>query len=590
MSTQLLLEAALRSLIMGATIWAALRLMRIRQVRAQRIAWLLALAGALAMPALVGGHIGPRLLPQIAVEGLLQPVDGANVRSAPAAAMLPASAAVRSDLARSDFNPHPQSIGSSHPRNPLRAAALSLVALGLYCFTAAVLLARLCVGAGLALRLRDRARRTPIRCAAHTDVRISSRIVTPVTIASTVLLPINYASWDEPTLRIVLTHERAHVRQRDFYVQLLAGLHCALFWFNPFSWWLQRELSELGEALSDRAAVELAPSRAAYAEILLAFATRAQWPLTGVAMARASSLTPRIERLLNDHGFEQSFAVKRRPAFAAAAAVALAMLASTSMVRVNAAAPDAVAPPIPAPPPMRATPASPPTPPTPPSPASPAPAPEATDLSPHGADEILAIHSGVSRVTFHSENRLPPIPGDYIYYRQGGKTYLIQDANTLAEAHALLAPMQELGRLQEELGEQQAQLGQQQKALGMQQHLVDKVQTPEFKRDLAELEVLVRQMDLAHLAEQIDQKALTELQAHLGELQGRVGALQADLSMHAGRLLGDEQGALGERQGKLGEQERRLGEQQRRMVEEAQAKLRPLIEQAIREGNAKPVH
>ena len=66
MSTHLLLEAAVRTLVMGAIIYAALRLLRIEQIRAQRTAWLLALAGALAMPLLVAAHIGPRLLPELA--------------------------------------------------------------------------------------------------------------------------------------------------------------------------------------------------------------------------------------------------------------------------------------------------------------------------------------------------------------------------------------------------------------------------------------------------------------------------------------------------------------------------------------------
>jgi hypothetical protein len=66
-STHLLIESALRSLIMGAAIFAALRLLRIHQVRARRAAWLLALAGALAMPVLVAAQIGPPLLPDIAV-------------------------------------------------------------------------------------------------------------------------------------------------------------------------------------------------------------------------------------------------------------------------------------------------------------------------------------------------------------------------------------------------------------------------------------------------------------------------------------------------------------------------------------------
>ncbi len=624
MNTPLLLEAALRSLIMGGSIWAALRLLRIHQVRAQRLAWLLALAGALAMPLIVGGQVGPRLLPQsltqVPFDTLLPsaPTLAVSAMPAPATATLPASAAVHLDI-----NPHPQVTEPQAPRSPFSAAALSSAALGLYCLVAATLLLRLCMGAGLALRLRDRAQRAKFPCGMQIDVRISSRIATPVTIASTVLLPSNYASWEEPTLRAVLTHEGAHVRQGDFYVQLLASLHCALFWFSPFSWWLRRHLSELGEALSDRAAVEQAQSRASYAEILLAFAAGAQWPRTSVAMARENSLTPRIERLLNDRGFEQSFGSKRRPVLIAAGVVALALLASTSMVRVQAASPvgtaAAAAAPIAATPPTPPLPAAVPTPPiaapgSPPAPAPatapvPAPPPARVDtdsdatsrdasrqVSDHRArhnDEILVIHSGESRVAFDSGEKLPPQAGDYIYYRHAGKTYLIQDANTIANARALLAPMQQLGRVQQELGKQQAMLGKQQQALGARQQFALTVQTPEFKRDLAELEVLVKQMDLAHLSEQIDRKALAELQSHLGELQGRVGALQADLDMRAGRmgrLLGEQQGALGEQQGKLGEEQGRLGEQQRRIVEDAKARLTPLIEQAIREGNAKPVN
>jgi beta-lactamase regulating signal transducer with metallopeptidase domain len=582
-NTPLLLDAALRSLIMGASIWAALRLLRIRQVRAQRLAWLLALAGALAMPLIVGGQMGPRLLPQFLppfpVEELLPSARRVEVSAAPAPTALQASAALHLDI-----NPHPKFTEPQAPRSPFSAAALSSAVLGLYCLVAATLLLRLCMGAGLALRLRDRAQRANFPCGMQTDVRISSRIATPVTIASTVLLPSNYASWEESTLRVVLTHEGAHVRQGDFYVQLLASLHCALFWFSPFSWWLRRHLSELGEALSDCAAVEQAQSRTSYAEILLAFATGAQWPRTSVAMARANSLTPRIERLLNDRGFEQSFGRKRRSVLIAVGVVALALLASTSMVRVQAASPAAAAAPAPAPPARVDTDID--------ATSSDA-SRQASDHRSRHNDEILVIHSGESRVAFDSGEKLPPQAGDYIYYRHAGKTYLIQDANTVAKAHALFAPMQELGRMQQELGKQQAMLGKEQQALGARQQFALKVQTPEFKRDLAELEVLVKQMDLAHLSEQIDRKALAELQSHLGELQGRVGALQADLDMRAGRmdrLLGEQQGALGEQQGKLGEEQGRLGEQQRRIVEDAKARLTPLIEQAIREGNAKPVN
>ncbi len=589
MSTHILAEAALRSLIMGAIILAALRLLRVHQVRTQRTAWLIALAAALLMPALVSWQIGPRLLPQFPAAALLQPVPTPEARNSDTTTLPEATAKLRDREAAA---------GSLRTAHPLRAArpsvaiAASYAAIAVYGMVAALLLIRLGFGVAFALRLREQARRTPLRFAPKTDIRVSPRIVTPVTIASTVLLPTIYSAWDEPTLRVVLTHEGAHVRQRDFYVHVVAGLHCALFWFNPFSWWLKRQLSELGEALSDGAAVKQAESRASYAEILLAFATPGPWPVAAVAMARTNSLTPRIERLLDDRGFEKSFSAKPRQAFVAAAAVLLAVMASTAMMRVSAASPDAVsaagAPTAPSAPPAPTVPAAPP---------APASRPHLridTDVSSGGVsvqqhdDEILAIRVGDSRVTFDSGSGLPQIAGDYVYYQHDGKTYLIQDPETIANARRLLAPMEQLGRMQQELGRQQAAMGKQQKMLRAEQ-LVAKVETPDFKRDMAELEREMRQMDLEHLAPQIDQKALSELQSRLGEIQGRVGALMAELGMQQAKL-GERQGALGEQQGKLGEEQGRLGEQRRKIAEEARRQLRPLIEQAIRDGVAKPIN
>lgn len=594
MSTHVLAEAALRSLIMGAIILAALRLLRVHQVRAQRTAWLVALGGALLMPALVSWQIGPRLLPQSAAANLMQPT-AARVTNRFAAMTLPAAAQVPGGEVAAGAT---QTVQPPVPASqPLHASQRLQAAIAVYFAIAALLLIRLGCGVVLALRLRQQARRTTLHFAPQTDIRVSSRIATPVTIASTVLLPVTYSSWHAPTLRVVLTHECAHVRQRDFYVHLVAGLHCALFWFNPYSWWLKRRLSELGEALSDGAAVEQAESRACYAEVLLAFAARDTRPIAGIAMARASSLTPRIERLLDDRGFENSFTSKPRHAIAAAGAVLFAVIAATSMVRVSAASPDAVSSPGAAP--VSVAPVAPAPPAAPMAPKTPSQlhiagldtgaADGSRDSGSAGAhnDGILAIHAGDELVSFDSGSALSALAGDSVYYQHDGKIYVIQDSETIAKARALLAPMEELGREQQELRKQQVAMGKQQKALRMQQ-LAAKVETPDFKRDMAELERVIRQMDLAHLAPQIDQKALTELQSRLGEIQSRVGAMMAELGLQQAKI-GERQGALGEQQEKLGEAQGRLGEQHRKIAEEARRQLQPLIEKAIREGLAKPV-
>jgi beta-lactamase regulating signal transducer with metallopeptidase domain len=591
-STHILAEAALRSMIMGVIIFAALRLLRVHQVRAQRTAWLIALAGALLMPALVAWQIGPRVLPQFPAGGAERTAAMRATYDATATTLSTTSVRLREAAA------HPLAT------RPSIALAAGNAAIGVYVTVAVLLLLRVCCGVGLAWRLRGRAQRITLQFAPRTDIRVSPRIATPVTIASTVLLPESYSSWDSRTLRIVLTHECAHVRQRDFYVLLAAALHCALFWFNPFSWWLKRQLAELGEALSDGAAVAQAQSRAGYAEILLAFAARVPWPLAGVAMARASRLTPRIERLLDDRGFEKCFTAKPRQLIAAAGAVLVALIASTAVERVSAAT-DAVsaagAPTVPPAPLAPAVPTAPPPLAAPVAPAAPIAPPQvridaktATDVSAVGVsvraldDEILAIRLGDSRVTFDSGSELPQIASDYIYYQHDGKTYVIQDPQTIANARRLLAPMEELGRRQQELGRKQAALGRQQAALGAQQ-LAAKVESPDFKRDMADLQRVLRQMDLAHLSQQIDQKALAELQSRLGEIQGRVGVLMAELGTQQAKF-GEQQGALGEQQGKIGEEQARLGEEHRKIAEEARRQLQPFIEKALREGLAKPVN
>jgi beta-lactamase regulating signal transducer with metallopeptidase domain len=620
----------------------------------------LALAGALAMPALVAAQIGPRLLPEVALAALpaaasrtfiASPFAGAS-RAAAAAGTVPAAWTVpplesgSAKAFRAAEEPAPvlgaaPASARDHTGERVNAAqfgntvitlgnmATTLAVFG-YCVVAAVLMLRLCVGVGFALRLRNQAERVIFPFDPALDVRMTQRLATPVTIGSSVLLPNGYSLWDGATLRVVLSHERAHVRQMDFYVHALAGLHCALFWFNPFSWWLQRQLAELGEALSDCAAVEQAESRTSYAETLLAFATRTRWPMAGVAMAGSSNLTPRIERLLSDRGFERSFAPRQRLPFVAAGIVMLAMVASTSVVRVHAAptatqttnavaASDTVS----STPAAQSTPA-----------AGAAPTPAATstqttistqtttDTRPKkhvkvrklsnqdfdsdkfaagdsnsfvehdGAggtedDEgILAIHSGHSRFMFDSGDMLPRQSGDYIYFQHDGKPYLIQDPQIIAKAQQLLEPMKDLSEKQKELGREQRDLGAQQRVLGAQQRSIKLVESPEFKREMVELEKTIKELDLPRLTAQIDQRALAEVQAHLGEIQARVGELQSQFGREEGKF-GEQQGKLGEEQGKLGEQQAMLGEQQRRLVEDVRRELKPIIEQAIRDGKGK---
>jgi hypothetical protein len=379
-----------------------MRALRISNVLVQKASWTLVLAAALVMPFapnwLVLPSFAPLSLPPMpAPQAPAVPADAASIAipqpgvSQPIAAPLPVASL-------SQPSSPSQPVAASHAATPL-PLRLAVYAFVLYLSVAALLCLRLIFGLAAALRLWIAATPAilPASVAIDASVRSSARVASPVNIVSGIVLPANYASWSEEKLRIVLAHERSHIRQGDFYLQLLAGLYASLFWFSPLGWWLKHKLHELGEAISDRAGLQQAASSSSYAQLLLEFAALPRPTLTGVAMARTSRLAQRIERFLNESSFHQAFAASSRRAFAAFLLVPVALCASTALLRVQAATPsvqsELAVPPAPAPPsapditsPMPApapTPATAPVPPAAPSPdAQPTPAAPAPAAAP----------------------------------------------------------------------------------------------------------------------------------------------------------------------------------------------------------------
>ena len=408
----LLLEAALRALLVALAVLAGLRLSRMTNVPAQKAAWGLVLLSAIAMPLVMRWEILPASMAlRIPAAQWL-----AISKTAPSATPAQQSIAIASDappvsrvihvkrhrgpvLATSEMplpqpslsqsNPTPRAPSPTFPRIPEPA----ILAAFLYLVVAGVLFFRLLWGLALAIRLWCSSERFQIEpdsipaTEANPALRFSFAVSSPVTIGSGILLPADCLNWDREKLRIVLAHERAHVRQGDFYLQLLAGLYTAVYWFSPLGWWLQRKLSDLGEAISDRAGLEQAASRASYAQVLLEFAALPRPTVTGVAMARSSNLSHRIERFLDESAFRRAFTSSRHRILVAILLVPVALFAGTALIRVQTrvqAAQTATPPTPPAPaaapapsPDSVPSPASAPT----PAPASSAPEPDA-DIAP----------------------------------------------------------------------------------------------------------------------------------------------------------------------------------------------------------------
>src|SRR4029077_6946162 len=108
----------------------------------------------------------------------------------------------------------------------------------------------------------------------------------------------------------------------------------------------------------------------------------------------------------------------------------------------------------------------------------------------------------------------PMAHGDFLWFSRGGKSYFVDDPQTLAQIQAMYKPMEDLGRQQEELGRQQEALGRQQEELGNQQEQAS-IPTPDIAKEMAELNAAVAKLQA--------KKGGTVTQEQLADLEGKIG-------------------------------------------------------------------
>jgi hypothetical protein len=118
-----------------------------------------------------------------------------------------------------------------------------------------------------------------------------------------VLLPADAMSWSSDRIRIVLAHELAHVRRRDWLVQTATELFRAVYWFNPLVWLAARRLRLESEQACDDAVLTLGVEGETYASELVdlarAAASSRQLFMPAATIARPSSLERRVRAMLN---------------------------------------------------------------------------------------------------------------------------------------------------------------------------------------------------------------------------------------------------------------------------------------------------
>jgi beta-lactamase regulating signal transducer with metallopeptidase domain len=598
---EILIDAALRSLMIGGVVGLALQALKVRNPQVEMTAWITVLVAALAMPLLLCWPIlflssapvaVPETLPDFSPAALAQSWPDAG------SALVPS--ATEAEIAE-----------------PVAGAGDIDVLPVLYLAIAGMLLARLAIGVVRTWRIVRRA--VPIRgdWVCGRDLRLTDAVTSPVTFGRTVLLPVAFADWPPAKRRAVLSHECSHLDHHDFEIQLLGAIHAALFWFSPLAWWLQLRLAFLAERTSDEAAIARVGSRVDYAEILLDLAVGARGVPAGIAMARPAMLRQRVESLLARDVPAIGLAPLRRALLVLALLPGIVVIGGTAWhARAQTANPvaDIAAQAVPDQAGRAADRA-----------AAAEPAGKAEEKAASGAgyryDFLVIQHDGHLTMldgSINVDNDRVTVTGagssvnvllndrggnrknqvlfgrDGIFYRSTDSDLIDRITDLMRPEEELSKRQEELGRKQEELGRQQGELGRQQGDFGRQQGEVGR-ELGALARDQARAVVKHARAlaaSMARLGKSDDDKDGDEKEDDDAEPDSDAVQHREDLNRQARELgrqqsaLGEQQRALGERQRALGNEQRKLGEQQKQLARDAEAKMHVMLDQAIANGTA----
>jgi len=117
-----------------------------------------------------------------------------------------------------------------------------------------------------------------------------------------ILVPAGATRWTDERIRVVVCHELAHVRRRDWAIQIAADIVRRVYWFQPLMWIACRQLRRESEHACDDVVLGTGVAAEAYAGHLLQLARAGRsdygWA-PAVPMARPSTLERRIAAMFN---------------------------------------------------------------------------------------------------------------------------------------------------------------------------------------------------------------------------------------------------------------------------------------------------
>jgi ankyrin repeat protein/beta-lactamase regulating signal transducer with metallopeptidase domain len=339
-----LLIGSVAALILVPAAWVILKAARIQTPVYRHLIWLDCLIGVVVLPLL--WLAGPKLTLTVLpgrVEARAPAVsppshDDVGTMAAESSPMVPAET-------------ERQSTVGTQPRLAQWQTAVA----GLWLAGFAFMLSRLAVGwhhlrhiclsatpiSGRQVRHALDGHRLTIRLTRQLQGPVCFGLLRPV-----ILLPEEmYESGTSESLRMILTHELAHLARRDAWINLFQRLVEAAYFFHPFIWFASRQLTQQREQICDNHVLAEGASPTDYSTLLSRIgerALRARHPQT-VALFEGHLLA-RIRSLLDPRGSRQTKLPRRLAALCTVAVLAAFLIfGSVRLAAQPGAGPSSVA-------------------------------------------------------------------------------------------------------------------------------------------------------------------------------------------------------------------------------------------------------
>lgn len=180
---------------------------------------------------------------------------------------------------------------------------------------------------------------TTIGIKQHVTLMESAIVKVPVvlgTLKPLILIPIGLlCHLPQKEMEAILLHELAHIKRRDYFVNILQGFAGTVFFFNPAMVWLSAMISEEREHCCDDIAIDITHNKAVFVSALISFQEYKNVSRYALAFpGKKGHLMSRVKRILNKGNNASNFTQKSVLGISTAACILLFFVAARSIPNI----------------------------------------------------------------------------------------------------------------------------------------------------------------------------------------------------------------------------------------------------------------